>query len=90
VETCKTEVKFFLDFLNILCYNVLRIEKGAEMAKRKSRTIFITAELEIDSFFGDIDETTLVGEWIKVKSGEYENAIMGIITSVSTENTEER
>lgn len=89
METCIIEVKFFLT--KEIIYAIMFLEpKRSSMAKKKSRTVFITAELEIDSFFGDIDETSLVGEWIKVKSGEYENAIMGVITSVSTENTEER
>ena len=49
--------------------------------------IKITAIFEVDEY-EDIDIKKIMNQWIKIKSGEYENRLMGFI--VSTEIIDEQ
>lgn len=58
------------------------------MKKNRSKTFTITAEMDIpnDHLYSTVDAdliTELLGQWIKVKSGLYENIAMGVITNVA-------
>lgn len=57
-----------------------------------AKVVTLTVEASIDSgFIFDADSIVqdLEGEWVKVKSGAYDNAVMGIITGAKITGEEE-
>ncbi len=63
----------------------------------KQITIRIVAEIDIPKFaISDSDQLaakSLIGEWVKIKSGEFENLAMGVVLEaeiIDAENTEGR